>query len=251
MVDVSVTPPPATTIHTKLVSDFDAGINTSAVWTESLERDHSLSDEELDEDEGSGYLHQTGRPARALYAFEGKQEFKEVTVEAGDEIEVLREEVGDGWSLVRLVVDGTVTELGLLPQTYYTVRMNSGHSHAYSDSFRTSSQQTSGLHPLLVQFLEIIQVYAEERHLLPLLLHPKVLRRPLHQHYLWFHSIPENGSPVSVGVYLEAKVSTDLLVLLLVGRRNGFSRVLPKIRSHSLPIIGFLVSNTVTKTIVR
>src|SRR5260370_655079 len=151
MDDISVTPPPATTIHTRLASDFDAGINTSAVWTESLERDHSLSDEELDEDEGSNYSHQTGRPARALYAL--------------------------------------------------------------------------------------------ERHHLPLLSHPNVLHRTLRQHCLWFHNIPENGSPVSVGAYLEAKVSTDLLVLLLVGRKNGFSMALPKIRSHHLSIIGLLVNN--------
>jgi sorting nexin-9/18/33 len=117
---IALTPPPTTTIHTRLASDFDAGLNTSAAWTESLERDHSnsLSDEEPDEDGHLDYLKQTGRSARALYAFEGKQEFREVRVAAGDEIEVLKEEVGDGWSLVKLAVGA---ELGLLPQTYYTV----------------------------------------------------------------------------------------------------------------------------------
>ena len=57
------------------------------------------------------------RPARALYAFEGKAEFRELKVEAGDELDVVKEDVGDGWSLVR---DAT-GEIGLLPKTYYTV----------------------------------------------------------------------------------------------------------------------------------
>jgi sorting nexin-9/18/33 len=121
---IAQTPPPTTTIHTRIATDFDAGINTSAVWTESLERDHSLSDDELDEDEryDDPKANGPGRPARALYAFEGKQEFREVCVKAGDEIEVLKEEVGDGWSLVKLVNENNVvTDLGLLPRTYYTV----------------------------------------------------------------------------------------------------------------------------------
>jgi sorting nexin-9/18/33 len=58
-----------------------------------------------------------------LYSFEGKPEFREVCVNAGDEIEVMREEVGDGWSLVKLFIEGGV-ELGLLPRSYYTVCLN-------------------------------------------------------------------------------------------------------------------------------
>ena len=43
-----------------------------------------------------------GRPARALYAFDGKPEFRELSgVAGGDRLAVLKEEVGDGWSLVR------------------------------------------------------------------------------------------------------------------------------------------------------
>ena len=114
--------PPAST--TGLPPDFDAGINTSAAWTESREKGRSLSDEETDpNDPELDYLQVPGRPARALYSFEGKPEFREVSVSAGDEIEVIREEVGDGWSLVKLFVGGGV-ELGLLPRSYYTVRDN-------------------------------------------------------------------------------------------------------------------------------
>lgn len=59
-------------------------------------------------------------PARVLYKFEGKAEFRELTAEAGDEVEVVKENVGEGWSLVR----DSFGEVGLLPQSYYTVRTN-------------------------------------------------------------------------------------------------------------------------------
>ncbi|KAI0045016.1 hypothetical protein FA95DRAFT_1561581 [Auriscalpium vulgare] len=96
--------------------DFDAGINASAAWTEHLDTDaasRSLSDDEGDDEPDED---DDGRSARVLFRFEGKPEFRELDVNAGDEIEVVREEVGDGWSLVR-TRDG---EMGLLPQTYYT-----------------------------------------------------------------------------------------------------------------------------------
>ena len=111
--------PPSTWITTfdqrpRSDNDFDAGINSSAAWAEHLDRG-SLSDDDpadhLDEDG------QRGLSARALYHFEGKVEFRELTVEAGDKLEVLRQDVGDGWSLVKLE-DG---KIGLLPTSYYTV----------------------------------------------------------------------------------------------------------------------------------
>ncbi|KAL0571966.1 hypothetical protein V5O48_009992 [Marasmius crinis-equi] len=87
-------------------SDFDAGINTSTAWTEHLESSSIASTDDQE----------NGRPARALYDFEGKAEFGELSVKAGDELEVLKEDLPDGWSLVKNE-DG---ETGLLPQTYYT-----------------------------------------------------------------------------------------------------------------------------------
>ncbi|KAJ7754502.1 hypothetical protein B0H16DRAFT_1542579 [Mycena metata] len=94
-------------------SDFDAGINASTAWTESLESNSgSLSDEEPDTEEPEG----THRPARALYDFEGKSEFRELSVDAGDELEVVKEDLADGWSLVK----NEAGEVGLLPRTYYT-----------------------------------------------------------------------------------------------------------------------------------
>ena len=126
------------------VPDFDSGINTSSAWTESLPLPpegvlrssqaittpniNSLSDEEPEEDEAEDIpdIEQLpGKAARALYAFEGKPEFRELTdVHAGDELEVLKEEVGDGWSLVKHIseaVEGRRPEVGLLPRSYYTV----------------------------------------------------------------------------------------------------------------------------------
>lgn len=94
-------------------SEFDAGINTSVAWTEHLERG-SLSDDEPDTDQDQGT---DNRPARALYRFEGKAEFRELSVEAGDDLEVVKEQLADGWSLVK----NEAGEVGLLPRTYYTV----------------------------------------------------------------------------------------------------------------------------------
>ncbi|KAF9234262.1 hypothetical protein BU15DRAFT_90042 [Melanogaster broomeanus] len=97
---------------------LDAGINSSAVWTEHLDRG-SLSDDEPSDDDPA-LRGRKGQPARALYQFEGKVEFRELTVEAGDALEVLKEDAGDGWSLVRTVGG----EIGLLPTTYYTYTTN-------------------------------------------------------------------------------------------------------------------------------
>ncbi|KAG6377448.1 hypothetical protein JVT61DRAFT_15253 [Boletus reticuloceps] len=88
---------------------FDARINSSAAWTEHLDRGSLSSDEPADYPELYG---QRGLSARELYQFEGKAEFRELTVEAGDKLEVLKQDVGDGWSLVKKV--------DLLPTAYYT-----------------------------------------------------------------------------------------------------------------------------------
>ncbi|KAI0294422.1 hypothetical protein BC826DRAFT_1012266 [Russula brevipes] len=99
--------------------DFDAGINTSNAWTEHLDSDSSRS-RSLSDDEGEDDDHFEegidGRGARVLFAFEGKAEFRELDMKAGDEITVIREEVGDGWSLVKT----RRGRIGLLPRSYYT-----------------------------------------------------------------------------------------------------------------------------------
>jgi sorting nexin-9/18/33 len=137
------------------VSDFDAGINTSHAWTGRLEGGaedttptpsiskarsrkylsesnavRSMSDDELDEDAEDVTI-----PARALYPFQGKAEFRELTVAAGDELDIIKEDVGEGWSLVR----NSQGEFGLLPQTYYTVCYTSVSRQNFNLDERTVS----------------------------------------------------------------------------------------------------------------
>jgi sorting nexin-9/18/33 len=80
------------------MATIDAGINSSAAWTTSLE------DEVV-------------RRAQALYDFDGQEQLHELAgVVAGDDLEIIKEDLPDGWSLVR-----TNGQLGLLPRSYYTV----------------------------------------------------------------------------------------------------------------------------------
>ena len=134
--------------HSEL--EFDSGINTSAAWTVSLVNPDgsprlslngsnntstpaTVDEEEADPvesvDGSDGALADEVRPARALYTFQGKAEFRELThVEAGDALEIVREDVGEGWSLARLASiatepdeEGGRSEIGLIPRSYYIV----------------------------------------------------------------------------------------------------------------------------------
>ncbi|KAF8591301.1 hypothetical protein K439DRAFT_1327615 [Ramaria rubella] len=100
------------TFFARPASEFDAGINASHAWvaehSEGKDSGQSLSDDEEETDTDSG------RAARALYDFEGKPEFRELTVSAGDELDIIKEDLDDGWSLAKL--EGKV---GLIPKTYY------------------------------------------------------------------------------------------------------------------------------------
>lgn len=98
--------------------DFDSGINASAAWQQHL-------DQISDEDQDVISLDKSKvRPARVLYNFEGKPEFRELSVLSGDKIQILEEDLADGWSLVR----NQSGEDGLLPRSYYTVRLSRSHS---------------------------------------------------------------------------------------------------------------------------
>lgn len=111
---VSFTPPGR---PTSAVS-FDAGLNSSAAWNEHQhQQSGSLSDEEAEPEDDQEKDTPPGRMAQVLYQFTGKPEFREIVkAEPGQEVEVLKEDVGEGWSLVKL--EG---EMGLLPQSYYKV----------------------------------------------------------------------------------------------------------------------------------
>ncbi|RPD54958.1 PX-domain-containing protein [Lentinus tigrinus ALCF2SS1-6] len=147
--------------------EFDSGINTSAAWTVSLTNPHdsprlSLNgagasssagtepkptpEEDTTEsvyEEGS-FDAEEARPARALYSFQGKAEFRELTqVEAGDELEIVREDVGEGWSLARLRDTGEEvggSETGLIPRSYYIFTAD----FVYSEGLEVPPQHTRG-----------------------------------------------------------------------------------------------------------
>ncbi|KAH9916993.1 uncharacterized protein BXZ73DRAFT_92431 [Epithele typhae] len=132
--------------------DFDSGVNTSAAWTVSLndgdprasltERSRSRSpgkpagekaEKEPDADATESVDHDSLdddeplRPARALYAFHGKAEFRELPqVDAGDELEVVREDVGKGGGARDMVQGGS--EIGLIPRSYYIFTADFKHT---------------------------------------------------------------------------------------------------------------------------
>ncbi|KZV93023.1 hypothetical protein EXIGLDRAFT_717673 [Exidia glandulosa HHB12029] len=93
-------------------SEFDAGINASTAWTEHLERGASFH-QTLSDDEDSELEREHGRPARALYDFDGKPEFRELSLTAGDELTIIKE-LQEGWSLANCA-----GEVGLVPKSYY------------------------------------------------------------------------------------------------------------------------------------
>ncbi|KAJ3790418.1 hypothetical protein GGU10DRAFT_170906 [Lentinula aff. detonsa] len=117
-------------------SEFDAGINTSNAWTQH-QLSGDLSDEESLNVDNTDYGHSDRRPARALYDFEGKPEFRELSVRAGDELEIVKEELADGWSLI-CDADG---EIGLLPRSYFT--FTSEFNSAFEADVTSPSQAAS------------------------------------------------------------------------------------------------------------
>jgi len=115
-------------------SEFDAGINASNAWTQYRHLSQSVSEDELargkemvaeieaesasiDETDQDQEKEEQPRSARALYDFEGKTEFQELSVIASEEVQVVKEDLADGWSLVK----NAAGEVGLLPRDYYTV----------------------------------------------------------------------------------------------------------------------------------
>ncbi|KAI0754215.1 PX-domain-containing protein [Daedaleopsis nitida] len=128
--------------------EFDSGINTSTAWTVSLTNpdgsprlsinanNNSATTADVVEDapdrtesvdEEGSFDTEEVKTARALYTFQGKAEFRELTsVEAGDALDVVREDVGEGWSLARLARSARDRsselgggEMGLIPRSYY------------------------------------------------------------------------------------------------------------------------------------
>ncbi|KAG8905179.1 hypothetical protein FRC01_008438, partial [Tulasnella sp. 417] len=100
---------------------FDAGINASSAWTGA--RDAPASDDEganrtVKGTKATGIKQEVEdpppRPARALYDFEGKPDYRELVIRAGDELTIVKEDLAEGWSLAQYK-----GELGLIPRKYY------------------------------------------------------------------------------------------------------------------------------------
>ncbi|KAF8524273.1 PX-domain-containing protein [Hysterangium stoloniferum] len=109
----AVIPPSITTVNysARPASEFDAGINASNAWVaDHADKDAGYLSDDDDEAEDA----EAGRQARVLYDFEGKTEFRELTIRAGDELSIIKEDLDEGWSVAR--ADGKV---GLIPKTYY------------------------------------------------------------------------------------------------------------------------------------
>ena len=136
---------PAKPVLTRPTSDFDAGLNSSTAWTEHLGKDidalslfgsdkaaSNLSKECLSIDEIENL---SGRPARVLFDFDGDQARGELVVCAGNDIEILKEELehADGWSLAKPLLDtredgdersaSCEVAAGFIPRSYYSVSL--------------------------------------------------------------------------------------------------------------------------------
>lgn len=101
------------TFFARPASEFDVGINASNAWV-AEHGDRDLVQSNSDEEEAADTP--VGRAARALYDFEGKLEFQELIVSAGDGLVIIKEDLDEGWSLAKL--NGKV---GLVPKAYYAV----------------------------------------------------------------------------------------------------------------------------------
>lgn len=60
-----------------------------------------------------------GKPARALYDFEGESAFNELIIRAGQPFEILNEQLAGGWSLGVVWDEQGVPTRGLIPQGWY------------------------------------------------------------------------------------------------------------------------------------
>ena len=134
-------------VLTRPTSDFDAGINSSTAWAEHLGKEFdslslSDSDKTLSNSSGGGNVAVAGsigpcrgRPACVLFDFKGDRTCSELDVRAGDEIEVLKEDLGnaDGWSMARIPIKDEEDkrseevkdregEVGFIPRAYYSVK---------------------------------------------------------------------------------------------------------------------------------
>lgn len=78
-----------------------------------------------------------GKPARALYDFEGEAAFNELIVRAGQPFEILNEQLAGGWSLGVVWGEDGMPTRGLIPQGWY----------CYIQDFTRSPPPNHGIEP--------------------------------------------------------------------------------------------------------
>lgn len=117
-------------------TDFDSGQNASNAWAEHLERTESIHGSLSDDENEDQVTKEKGKSARVLYDFEGKPEFRELTLVAGDELLIIKE-LHEGWSLANCS-----GEIGLVPKSYYIVSHCKVHVNTLV-LIRTSTPQSS------------------------------------------------------------------------------------------------------------
>ncbi|KAG8926590.1 hypothetical protein FRC02_008791 [Tulasnella sp. 418] len=141
-VDINVSDRPLST------ATFDAGINASSAWTGHLESASSDGDPPEGKEGVSsndtlrGDVMNESRPARALYDFDGEEQFRELVVSAGDTLAILKEEVADGWSLARFQ-----STVGLIPRKYYAFTAEFATSPSLIKSGEETASITTPLQP--------------------------------------------------------------------------------------------------------
>lgn len=84
--------PPAVNVTSFRNSEFDAGLNASSAWTEHLERTSTY--QAVSDDEKEDKIQ--GRPARALYDFEGRADFRELCASAVSHLVMARSDPSTG-----------------------------------------------------------------------------------------------------------------------------------------------------------
>ncbi|KAG8987328.1 hypothetical protein FRB94_013426 [Tulasnella sp. JGI-2019a] len=151
--------PPELTPLTRLKSEdrptssksFDAGINASSAWTGALEIRSSTAGSSEDKSRvevpaGEEPTTDPPRQARALYDFEGKDDLRELTLRAGQELTIFKEDLAEGWSLAELHGN-----LGLVPRKYYIFTTDFATPPSLgsdASTTPTTSMNMNGLHTI-------------------------------------------------------------------------------------------------------
>ncbi|SPO25936.1 related to Sorting nexin 9 [Ustilago trichophora] len=137
-----------------------------------------------------------GKPARALYDFEGEAAFNELIIRAGQPFDIIKEQLAGGWSLGVVWDEDGVPTRGLIPQGWY----------CYIQDFTRSPPASHGIEPPPTPDLVGQDAEADNVSLPPA-------------------AVSSDRSPTSQGSRLGSKAESPIHRIGSVGRSQ--SRVLP------------------------